>query len=213
MQMFMEVSRRQHRTGCGAVPWWIVGRFCLWSILRRQLLHERQIVDAAWTIRERFEARGLPIWFMPYVNLQRPGQECRADSPFCGESGVIRPGDVLHTDVGVCYLKLCTDTQEMGYVLRAGEDAVPDELQSALAEGNRWQDLLTNEFVTGRTGNEILAAAQRAIQGNAWGFNVYTHPIGVFGHAPGPTVGMWDVPESGAPSSRRTIPVRLPSPS
>jgi len=150
--------------------------------------------DVAWTIRERFESRGLPIWFMPYVNLQRPGQDCVADSPFCGESGLIRPGDVLHTDVGICYLKLCTDTQEMGYVLRAGEGEVPAELRRALAEGNRWQDLLTKEFVTGRTGNEILAAAQAAMQGQPWGFNVYTHPIGYFGHAPGPTVGMWDLP-------------------
>jgi Xaa-Pro aminopeptidase len=150
--------------------------------------------DVAWALRDYFESRGLRIWFMPYVNIQRPGVECEADTPFCGISGVIQPGDVLHTDVGICYLKLCTDTQEMAYVMRAGEYEVPGFLQEALAEGNRWQDLLTAEFVTGRTGNEILAAAQDAMGGEPWSFNVYTHPIGFVGHGPGPTIGMWDVP-------------------
>jgi len=150
--------------------------------------------DVAWALRDYFESRGLRIWFMPYVNIQRPGVECEADTPFCGISGVIQPGDVLHTDVGICYLKLCTDTQEMAYVMRAGEYEVPEFLQDALAEGNRWQDLLTAEFVTGRTGNEILASAQDAMSGEPWSFNVYTHPIGFVGHGPGPTIGMWDVP-------------------
>jgi Xaa-Pro aminopeptidase len=150
--------------------------------------------DVAWFLRQRFESLGLPIWFMPYVNLQRPGIECDEDTPFCGISGVIQPGDVLHTDVGICYFKLCTDTQEMAYVLKAGESDVPEGLKHALAEGNRWQDLLTAEFVTGRTGNEILAAAQRRMATESWSFNVYTHPIGFFGHGPGPAIGMWDVP-------------------
>jgi len=152
--------------------------------------------DVAWALRDYFESRGLRIWFMPYVNIQRPGVECEADTPFCGISGVIQPGDVLHTDVGICYLKLCTDTQEMAYVMKPGEDEVPEFLKDALAEGNRWQDLLTAEFVTGRTGNEILDAAQGAMSGEPWSFNVYTHPIGFVGHGPGPTIGMWDVPDA-----------------
>ncbi len=151
--------------------------------------------DVAWYLRERFEELGLPIWFMPYVNIQRPGIECEEDTPFCGISGVIRPGDVLHTDVGICYLKLCTDTQEMAYVPKAGEEDVPASLKQALAEGNRWQDLLTAEFVTGRTGNEILTAAQQRMAQEDWvEVNIYTHPLGFFGHGPGPTIGMWDDP-------------------
>ena len=102
----------------------------------------------------------LPAWFMPYVNAQRPGQTCDSDTAFCGESGVIQAGDVIHTDVGICYLRLCTDTQEMGYVPKLGEAEIPKGLIDALKVGNRWQDLLTNEFVTGRTGNEITAATR-----------------------------------------------------
>ncbi len=149
--------------------------------------------DVAWYIRERFAELQLPIWFMPYVNVQRPGGGCLEATPFCGDSGgVIRRGDVLHTDVGICYLRLCTDTQEMGYVLRAGETAPPAGLREALATGNRWQDLLTAEFVTGRPGNEILARARAAAEAEGILASVYTHPLGAFGHAPGPTVGMWD---------------------
>lgn len=149
--------------------------------------------DVAWFIRQRFSDLGLQIWFMPDVDVQRAGDSCEADSPFCGSTdGVILPGDALHTDVGICYLRLCTDTQEMGYVLRTGESQVPPGLTHALAVGNRWQDLLTREFQASRTGNEILAAAQSAIQEAGISASIYSHPIGYFGHAPGPTIGMWD---------------------
>ncbi len=148
--------------------------------------------DVAWYIRGRYEALGLPIWFMPDVNLQRAGQTCERESPFCGGQGVIEPGDVLHTDVGLCYLKLCTDTQEMGYVLRLGETEVPSGLRDALAMGNRWQDLLVSQFKTGRTGSGILAGTRADAAKAGITSSTYSHPIGFFGHAAGPTIGMWD---------------------
>lgn len=148
--------------------------------------------DVAWFIRQRFEALGLPIWFMPDVNSQRPGDDCKADSPFCGKSRVIHRGDVLHTDVGICYLKLCTDTQEMAYVLKADEQDAPAGLIKALATGNQWQDVLTRQFKTGRTGNEILAATIKESKKQGIISSTYTHPLGFVGHAPGPTIGMWD---------------------
>ncbi|KKO50399.1 Xaa-Pro aminopeptidase [Arsukibacterium sp. MJ3] len=148
--------------------------------------------DVAWYMRERFEQLNLPVWFMPDVNLQRAGIACEADNPFCGSSGIIQRGDVLHTDVGICYLKLCTDTQEMAYVLKIGEAVVPEGLKAALATGNRWQDLLTREFKTGRSGNQILAATINASKKAGINSSTYTHAIGFVGHAPGPTIGMWD---------------------
>jgi len=148
--------------------------------------------DVAWFIRERYAELGLPIWFMPYVNTQRAGLPCEASTAFCGSDGVIRRGDVLHTDVGITYLRLNTDTQEMGYVLRPGESDVPDGLKKALATGNRWQDLLTGEFAVGKNGNEILAAVRAATQKESIQATTYTHPIGFFGHAPGPIIGWWD---------------------
>ena len=129
---------------------------------------------------------------MPYVTLQRPGLTCEQDTAFCGQSGVIRRGDILHTDVGICYLKLCTDTQEMAYVLKADEQDVPEGLKAALATGNQWQDILTRQFVAGRTGNEILKATQQKAKAAGILSSTYSHPLGFFGHAPGPTIGMWD---------------------
>jgi hypothetical protein len=148
--------------------------------------------DVSWYIRERFESLGLPAWFTPDVNFQRAGIACERDQDFCGDSGVIQRGDVLHTDVGFCYLKLCTDTQEMGYVLRVGEETLPAGLLAAMRTGNLWQDLLTREFRSGRTGNEVLAATRAAADRAGIVNRVYTHALGFFGHAPGPTIGMWD---------------------
>ncbi|HVT45082.1 MAG TPA: M24 family metallopeptidase [Thermoanaerobaculia bacterium] len=148
--------------------------------------------DVAWYIRQRYAELDLPVWFMPYVNIQRRGKTYEPDTSFFGESGIIQRGDVLHTDVGISYLRLNTDTQEMGYVLRPGEENVPVGLVIALEKGNRWQDLLVRELVSGRTGNEILAAARSAAEREGIVATIYTHPLGFFGHGPGPTIGMWD---------------------
>jgi len=149
--------------------------------------------DVAWYIRHRFEELRLNPWFQPYVNVQREGTIYERDTSFFGASGVvIERGDVLHTDVGICYMRLCTDTQEMGYVLRLGESEIPDGLKNALGVGNRWQDILTGEFKTGRRGNEILARAIEVSADEGIVHSVYTHPLGFFGHAAGPTIGMWD---------------------
>lgn len=155
--------------------------------------------DVAWYIRQRFEAMGLPVWFQPDVNRQRAGDGCGRDSTFCGAEGLIERGDVLHTDVGVCYLKLCTDTQEMGYVLREGEADVPASLRAALRAGNRWQDLLTANFVAGRTGDQMLAATRAAADAEGLASSTYSHPLGFFGHAAGPSIGMWDDQDGGIP--------------
>ena len=149
--------------------------------------------DVAWYIRQRFEELGLDAWFMPYVTFQREGNQCSDDIPFCSNGkGVIERGDVLHTDVGICYLSMCTDTQEMAYVLKLNEDSAPQGLKNALATGNKWQDILTEQFAVGLSGNEILAATQASSSKEEIKSSTYTHPIGFFGHAPGPTIGMWD---------------------
>jgi len=148
--------------------------------------------DVAWYIRQRFEDLNLAPWFNPYVNVQRPGLACEEDQPFCGIEGVIRRGDIIHTDVGICYLKLCTDTQEMGYIAHLGENEVPAGLRDAMAVGNRWQDFLTSSYQTGLTGNQVLAETRNKCAEADLNCATYTHPLGFFGHAPGPTIGMWD---------------------
>ena len=148
--------------------------------------------DVAWFIRQRYEDLGLDIWFMPSVDVQRyrRAERDRPNAPVA--TTVIRRGDVLHCDVGIDYLRMSTDTQEMGYVLRAGEEDVPAGLKRALAVGNRWQDLLTGSFRTGLTGNQILEATIQACEEEGIVSTTYTHPIGYHGHGAGPTIGMWD---------------------
>ena len=149
--------------------------------------------DVAWYLRQRFTDLGLPLWFQPYCNVQREGLTPADGSTIWGATQqTIHRGDVIHTDVGIHYLRLATDTQEMGYVLRVGEEDVPDGLRAAMATGNRWQDLLTGSFVAGRTGNEILEATRAAADAEGITCSVYTHPLGFHGHAAGPTIGMWD---------------------
>ncbi|MCP4899051.1 MAG: aminopeptidase P family protein [bacterium] len=151
--------------------------------------------DVSAYMLQRFSDLNLRTWFPPWVDVQHPETPCNPEEPICTEDGVIRPGDLLHTDVGICYLRLCTDTQEMGYVLRLGESAPPDDLLDALAVGNRWQDLHTDQFRSGYSGNEILekglvAMAEAGITGS-----IYSHPLGMFGHGPGPIIGLWDKQE------------------
>jgi hypothetical protein len=105
---------------------------------------------------------------------------------------VIMPGDLLHVDFGITYLRLNTDTQQHAYVLKPGETDAPDDLKAALANGNRLQDILIGQFETGKTGNKILADALAQAKREGITPSIYTHPIGYHGHAAGPTIGMWD---------------------
>jgi Xaa-Pro aminopeptidase len=105
---------------------------------------------------------------------------------------LIQPGDLLHVDFGISYLRLNTDMQEHAYVLKPDEKEVPGYLRKAFAKARRLQDILTAHFKTGRTGNEILAAALAQAKEEGIEGAIYTHPIGSHGHAAGPTIGMWD---------------------
>jgi len=65
-------------------------------------------------------------------------------------------------------------------------------LIDAFANGNRVQDILTSNFEIGRTGNEILKKSLDQAKAEGLNASIYTHPIGLHGHAAGPTIGMWD---------------------
>jgi hypothetical protein len=152
--------------------------------------------DVVWWYRERIRDRGLITWFHPSVTLQRaeqPGSDHKSEVlARTGNSQVIQPGDLLHVDFGITYLRLNTDTQQHAYVLRPGETGVPAGLQQAFDSANRLQDILTGNFVSGRSGNEILARSLAQAGSEDIAASIYTHPIGYHGHAAGPTIGLWD---------------------
>ncbi len=142
--------------------------------------------EVTWWMREKIRALGLDTWFQPAIEIQRPqADKLPADAP-------IRRGDLLHCDMGIRYLGLCSDTQELAYVLRENESDAPPGLKKALQDGNRLQDILLAEFRQGRTGNEILRSALAAAKKEGLLASIYTHPLGFHGHAAGPTIGLWD---------------------
>ena len=164
--------------------------------------------DVAWWIHQKIVDLGLVAWFKPTIDLQAKPEaepvssEKETDSlkasPATLLSGrpmqrnVIQQGDLLHCDVGLEYLGLCTDVQRNAYVLKPGETDAPKGLKNALKDGNRLQDIHSEEMITGKSGNEILRNILERAKGEGLIPSVYTHPIGTHGHGAGPLVGLWD---------------------
>lgn len=151
--------------------------------------------DVVWWMRQKVTGLGLETWFHPTVDIQR-SEEKLVDhiTAFSNghESSVIQPGDLLHCDFGITYLRLNTDCQQMAYVLKDGEKEAPEFLQVAFNKGNQLQDILTSNFKTGLTGNQILKKSLEEAKNNGLKPSIYTHPLGLYGHSAGPTIGMWD---------------------
>jgi len=151
--------------------------------------------DVEWWMRDKVTALGLETWFHPTVDVQRTTEELGnhlyafSNRP---DDMVIIPGDLLHCDFGITYLRLNTDCQELAYVLKPNEKTPPKFLQDALKDGNRVQDIFTNNFETGKTGNQVLKESLEQGKREDLRPAIYTHPLGAYGHSSGTTLGMWD---------------------
>lgn len=151
--------------------------------------------EVVWYYRNRINQLGLDAWFHPTVDIQRHDPDnfdhLRSFSKRPDQQ-IIQPGDLIHVDFGITYLGLNTDTQENAYILKAGETEAPAYLVQAFAKGIRLMDILTDQFETGKTGNQILLAALAQAKSEGLKPTIYTHPIGYHGHGAGPTIGLWD---------------------
>ena len=155
--------------------------------------------DVEWWLRDTVASAARGSWFHPTVSVQRHGG-LGARMSFAAPPGetVIMPGDLVHIDFGIVASGYCTDQQQHGYVLRPGETAAPAGLQTAMVRANRLQDLLMAQFGVGRTGNEILRRTLESARAEGLDALIYTHAIGLHGHAAGPTIGLWDA-QDGVP--------------
>ena len=159
--------------------------------------------DVVWWLRQKTRDLGYDTWFHPSVTVQRNDPENFerlhnfSKRP---KDDIIIPGDLLHVDFGITYLRLNTDIQEHAYILQVGETDVPQSIKEAFTKANRLQDILTSLFAEGKTGNQILAAALAQAKKEGIEPSIYTHPIGYHGHAAGPTIGLWDQ-QGGVPGS------------
>jgi hypothetical protein len=169
------------------------------SVLRRALSTEviepdvSTTDDVEWWLREEVAALGYGTWFHPTVSIQR--HKLASHGPNLSirpRDQVIVPGDLVHIDFGIVSLGLHTDQQQHAYVLRPDENGAPEGLRSGLVQANRLQDILMSEFAIGRIGNALLANALERAAEEGIAATIYSHPIGVHGHAAGPTIGLWD---------------------
>jgi Metallopeptidase family M24 len=158
------------------------------------------VEDLAWWYRQRVNDLGLDTWFHTGIELMRSEESANAVADDADLKETFLKGDLIHIDFGISYLGLQTDTQQNAYILRDGESSVPDYLIAALHKGNELQDILTDNFQIGRTGNEILRRTREQAANAGIGPIIYTHPIGLHGHAAGTTIGMWDK-QDGVPGS------------
>jgi Xaa-Pro aminopeptidase len=151
--------------------------------------------DVVWWFRQKIRDLGYDTWFHPTVAIQRNDAEnfehLRSFSAR-PKGEVILPGDLLHVDIGISYLRLNTDIQQHAYVLKANESSVPASLRQAFAKANRLQDILIGHFRQAKTGNQILSQALAQAKKEGIEASIYSHPIGYHGHAAGPAIGMWD---------------------
>ncbi|HXH06454.1 MAG TPA: M24 family metallopeptidase [Vicinamibacterales bacterium] len=160
--------------------------------------------DVAWWLQDRLLERGLTSAFdMPSVYVTGPkGIEAVSNRR------VIRRGDLLMIDWGVCLMNFCTDMKRIAYVLREGEDRVPAGLQRAFDQAVKAREIVRRTILPGRRADETLALVNRRLE--EAGFAVMEafdqpsatprtdvivgcHSVGNLGHDVGPSIA-WFTP-------------------
>jgi hypothetical protein len=149
------------------------------------------VQDLEWTYWQRCADLGLELAFKPFFNLVRRDQ---MKERFGQDDAVIRPGDLIHSDVGIRYLRLNSDHQECAYVLQPGEHDAPQGFKRLMAATNDLQDIFMAEFRPGLSGNELLnRILARARSQGIPNPRVYSHSLGLLLHEPGPLIGLpWE---------------------
>ena len=146
--------------------------------------------DLVWYMKQEVNNRGLVYWFEPTMDLQRiNGTSTRM------EHCVIEKGDLLHCDFGIRYMNMCTDTQRLGYVAKDDEDSIPQFILDGMKVGNRFQDIVLENLIPGRTGNEVFTLSKKQAAEEGIQATLYSHPCNMYGHGPGPTIGLYSQQE------------------
>jgi Xaa-Pro aminopeptidase len=148
--------------------------------------------DLIYYYWQRVADLGLKVSFEPFVSIR--GRDPKAVEKYGLGDRVIRPGDFLHCDMGLKYMRYNSDCQEMAYVLKLGETDAPESFKKLMAECNRLQDVYCSEFKAGRTGDEMLASMlAKAKSIGIPGPRIYSHSLGYMLHEPGPLIGLpWE---------------------
>ncbi|GGP07795.1 M24 family metallopeptidase [Oceanobacillus neutriphilus] len=143
--------------------------------------------DVVDWIRQKVLDLGLKTSFYPTIDVQR--KDSKIDRLF---ETIIMPGDIVHLDFGIEYLGLSTDTQQLAYVLKQGENKAPKGLEDAFNQALLMEDIVMDEMKPGKTGNEVFKASIAKAKENNLDAMLYSHPVGVHCHEAGPSIGMFD---------------------
>ncbi|KAK0491087.1 hypothetical protein IW261DRAFT_1620053 [Armillaria novae-zelandiae] len=149
--------------------------------------------DLEWWFREKMLTLNVTTWNHPRIFVTTP-----ASFPgWSGSDDIIKEGDLLHIDFGVTAMGMNTDTQHLAYVPRTskGETDAPEGLKAGLKKGNRMQDIVLENMKAGLTGDEVLQRCLEQMKLENIEGQIYSHPIGDWGHDAGAVMGFTNFPE------------------
>ncbi len=160
--------------------------------------------DVAWWMQDQLLGRGLGSSFdMPSVYVTGP-----TGIEDVSNTRIIRRGDLLIIDWGVCHLNFCTDVKRMAYVLKPGEAAVPPGLQNAFDQAVKVRDTirrsikpgptaeatlaLLNERVAQMPGFAVMEEFNKPYAGPTTDVIIGCHSVGNLGHGVGPSIAWFN---------------------
>ena len=151
------------------------------------------IADVKWWFEHQVAELGVgaETWFEVHAAVQRfdaaTGEMIDYIHPG-PEEYVFQRGDIIHMDWGFNYMGFASDWQKVAYILREGEDDVPEGLKAALANANVVHEAFASEVRPGMTGWKATLAVASRLEDTPFVPSIYTHPIGYQGHALGPSI-------------------------
>ncbi len=149
--------------------------------------------DLKWWFNQQIADLGVDAepWFEIHTAVQRFAPETGATIPYvhpAPDDLVYQRGDVIHLDTGINYLGFASDWQKVAYVLREGEEDVPEGLKVALSNALTSQRAMLEAPRPGMTGREATTATMAMLEGVDFLPSLYSHAIGYHGHALGPSI-------------------------
>ena len=165
---------------------------------------ETRAADIKWFFEETIAELGVGgvPWFEIHVAVQRYDPDTGEMIPYVHPAPndlIFQRGDIIHLDCGFDYIGFASDWQKVAYILREGEDDVPEGLKAALGNANIVHEAFASEPRPGMTGWEATLAIAARLEGVDFLPSLYSHPIGYHGHALGPNINARDMDLSSPP--------------
>ena len=161
--------------------------------------------DLKWWFNQQIAdlGAGAEPWFEIHTAVQRFEPATGTTIPYvhpAPDDLVYQQGDVIHLDTGFNYLGFASDWQKVAYVLRDGEDDVPEGLKVALRNAGVAQHAMLAAPRPGMTGREATIATMAMLEGVDFLPSLYSHAIGYHGHALGPSINARNMMLGSAPA-------------